>query len=340
MPERAGIKGIIFGAVPLAVALAIVTAIPAAAQSGSVASLIYAMIPAFIAYYLTALGHGIFELSGVLNLAIDGVFTLSVAASFATAVRLAVAGVNDITAAAIGILVAGLVGAILGSLLAFITTKLPISHGAAGLSLMFVGYGLAPWIGLPAAYMSQNLLKRKPLLDTNPPTVYTLLAISLLLGVLIYYLITNTKIGVAIRATGENPHAASALGINVVKTRIMAALIGYTLIGLGGGVFYSLYTQTWQEGAGMGSGWIAFAISLSAGRHPILTMVSAAIFAGILKHQYLLASELNLSRDIANMLPFLVALIAMVIFMATPLKRKLAPPSSLGKIFFREERTV
>lgn len=334
------IKGMIFGAIPLATALALLTALPVAAQSGNVSSLIYATIPAFIAYYLTALGHGIFEMSGVLNLAIDGVFTLSVAAAFATAVKLAVAGVPDVTAASVGVIVAGLVGALLGTLLAFITTKLPVSHGAAGLSLMFVGYGLAPWIGLPAAYLSQNLLKRKPLLDTTPPTVYSLLVISILLGILLYYVLTNTKIGVAIRATGENPHAASALGINVVKTRIIAALIGYTLIGIGGGIFYTLYTQTWQEGSGMGSGWIAFAISLSAGRHPILTIVSAAVFAGILKNQYLLASELNLSRDVANMLPFLVALIAMVIFMATPLKRKLAPPSSLGKIFFREERTV
>lgn len=334
------VRGVLLGALPLAAVFATLTAVPVAAQGASPGSLIYAMIPAFIAYYLTALGHGVFEMSGVLNLAIDGVFTLSVAAAFSTAVHLALAGFDDITAAGIGVIVAGIVGALLGVFLAFITTKLPISHGAAGLSLMFVGYGLAPWVGLPAAFLSQNILKHKPLLNTDPVTVYGLMGVAVLLGILLYYIVVNTKIGVAIRAAGENPHAASALGVNVVKTRIIAALIGYTLIGLGGGIYYALYAQTWQEGSGMGSGWIAFAISLSAGRHPILTMISAAIFAGILKHRYYLASELNLSRDFANMLPFLVALIAMVIFMATPLKRKLAPPSSLGKIFFREERTV
>ncbi len=334
------VKGLFLGALPLAAVFAALTAIPVAAQGADVGSLIYAMIPAFIAYYLAALGHGVFETSGVLNLAIDGVFTLSVAAAFSTAVHLAIAGYEDTLAAGIGVLVAGVIGAFLGVFLAFITTKLPISHGAAGLSLMFVGYGLAPWVGLPAAYMSQNILRRKPLLNTDPVTVYGLMGVAILLGILLYFIITNTKIGVAIRAAGENPHAASALGISVVKTRVIAALLGYTLIGIGGGIYYALYAQTWQEGSGMGSGWIAFAISLSAGRHPILTMISAAVFAGILKHKYFLASELNLSRDVANMLPFLVALIAMVIFMATPLKRKLAPPSALGKIFFREERTV
>lgn len=299
-----------------------------------VLSLLAGMSSLFLAYYLAALGHAIVEKSGVLNLAIDGVFVLSVSTAFATAVYTH----NNIGAA---LIVPMIIALIFGGLMAFLVTKFPISHGATGLSLMFLGYGLASLIGLPA----RNLQGRTGIeigytLDITNPMWIGVYVITILLGIAFLYIINKTKLGASIRAAGEDPAAAEALGVNVLSVRLIAGIIGFALIGLGGAIFEISYTQVWSEGQGLGHGWLAFAISLSAGRHPLLILISAGVFAGLVKYMTAIQAAYSLPPDLAKMLPFVAAILAMVIFMATPLKRRLAPPKSLGKIYFREERTV
>ncbi len=292
------------------------------------------MSPVFLAYYLASIGHALIEKSGVLNLAIDGIFVLAVAVSFAEAIYTG----NNFW---ISSLVALIVAAAFGLLLAFITTKFPISHGAAGLSMMFLGYGLASLVGVPARNI-QGQTGAEIGIEISPasPTWIAFYAVAILVGLAILVLLEKTKIGAAIRAAGEDPAAAEALGVNVLQVRLFAGALGFALIGLGGAIFELAYVQTWSEGTGLGHGWLAFAISLSAGRHPLLLWFSAGVFAGLVKYMTLIQAAYSLPQDVAKMLPFIAAIAAMVIFMATPLKRKLAPPKSLGKIYFREERTV
>jgi len=290
--------------------------------------IILAAGPAFATYYLAALGHGIFEKSGVLNLAIDGVFTLGVAIAFAVT---AVSGNPNL-----GLIAAIASASAFGLLIAYLTIKLPISHGAIGLSIMFVGYGLASLVGVPVRRVNPS---------ANWYPIDNLFWLSLIIGsiaigILIHNMLSRTKLGAAIRATGENPHAASSLGISVMKIRLISGMLGYALIGAGSALFVLAYTQSWTEGTGMGHGWIAFAISLSAGRDPMVTMLASTVFAALLKYQYNIQAALKISPHITNMIPFVAALAAMVVFMVTPLHRKLAPPKSLGKRYFKEERTV
>ncbi len=289
--------------------------------------------PAFIMFYLTALGHGFFEKSGVLNLAIDGLFILSAGTAFAAAVYSGNPGV--------GVLTATVIAALFGAFLAYITTKLPISHGAAGLSLMFLGYGLALTIGDPAyAYVSVHGIRGY---NITPVGIIPILmyVVPLAIGAVLLYILNYTKLGAAIRAAGENPHAAAALGVDVLRVRIIAGLIGYALIGAGGAFFVLSYVGSWNPKLYLlGYGWIAFAISLSAGRHPLLTAFTAWIFAALINYQFTILALYGLPTDVAKMLPFIAAILAMVIFNVTPLRRKLAPPASLGKIYFKEEKTV
>ncbi len=297
---------------------------------------ILAVAPAFIAYYLTALGHGLFEKSGVLNLAIDGVFYLSVAVAYASAVYLG----NTLA----GLFMAIVVASIFGMFLAVLVTQFPISHGAAGLSIMFLGYGIGALIGTPAVFAFRSIKAQNPEFDVGiPKTVENkvlMFVISIIMGLIVLYLLERTKLGAAIKAAGENPHAASALGVDVLRIRIIAGAIGYALIGAGAAFFELAWLPVWQQMQGMGHGWIAFAISLSAGRHPLLTLITSGAFATLLTYQYALQAAYNLSPEIAKMAPFIAAIAAMVIFMATPLRKRLAPPLSLGKIFFKEERTL
>ena len=300
-----------------------------------VPSYVLAVAPAFMAYYLTSLGQGFFEKSGVLNLAIDGVFVLGIAVAYAMSIYSG--------SPWIGLVAAIMTAVLFGMLLTYVTTKFPISHGAAGLSIMFLGYGLAGLIGVAARNTYNELVISGAYpqftLPITPAAEALMFAAPVGLGILLYLVETKTKLGVAVRAAGEDPHAATVLGIDVLKMRLIAAAIGYSLIGAGSMGFLT-WVATWSEGTGINHGWIAYAISLAAGRHPLLTIGTAGAFATLATYMYTLQAAYNLSPEIAKMIPFIVAIGAMVAFMATPLRKKLAPPLSLGRRFFKEERTV
>lgn len=293
------------------------------------------IVPVFATYYLVALGHGFFEKSGVLNLAIDGLFVLGATIAFA----LAAYTLNPW----IGVIGSSIVCSLFGVFIAYVATKLPVSHGALGLSLMFLGYGLSLVVGIPVSnYVYAKALN--PSTYTVPATdtvLVVLFASSILIGVVLHYVLDRTKLGAMIKASGEDPHVAEALGVDVVRTRVIAGAIGYALIGLGSAYFTLVWRSGWDPKIYLlGHGWIAFAISLAAGRQPILTMLTASLFAGLVRHQYVVQVALGLSTEIAKMLPFIVALASMTLFYVTPLKRKMASPKSLGKPYYREERTV
>jgi len=303
-----------------------------------VLNVILAMSPIFVYLYLASLGNSLVEKSGILNLAIDGAYTLGVALVFTLLVY-----VGDPTLA---LLITSFLIGLLGVLVAFLTTKLPISHGAVGLSIQFIGYGLASFLAYP---MSLRVRAEKISLNTYPTVpevVLSFLILSLLISVLINLLIHKTKLGAAIRAVGENPAGASALGVNVLKIRVIATFLGYALIGSASSLFLLLYTKNWQEGLGMGYGWISFAISLSSGRHPIVGIATSAIFAILIRYAYVLQDILvgygiNISNFIVIALPFMAAVLIPIAVTAIPqLRRRFAPPKHLGKIFFSEERSV
>ncbi len=291
--------------------------------------------PVFATYYLAALGNGFFEKSGVLNLAIDGVFVLTATVAFAFAVYTG----NPL----VGAVIASLVGAFFGAFIAYLATRLPVSHGALGLSLMFLGYGLSLLIGIPALnyVFAENINVSAYTIPLEPPVEAGLIAVCLALGTALLLVLTKTKLGAAVRAAGEDPYAASALGVDVLRVRIIAGIIGYALIGLGSAIFTLAWRGGWDPKIYLlGHGWIAFAISLSGGRHPLFMVIMALAFSWLVRYQYVVQTTLKLTTEVANMLPYIAAITAMAVFHATPLKQKLAPPASLGKPFYKEERTV
>jgi len=305
---------------------------------GEAFNVIISMSSIFVFLYLASLGNSLVEKSGILNLAIDGAYTLGVALVFTLLVF-----VNDPT---LTLLITSLLIGLLGVLIAFLTTKLPISHGAIGLSIQFVGYGLASFLAYPVSLKVRAERINLNTYPTIPEVVLTFLILSVLIGVSAYLLIYRTKLGAAIRAVGENPAGASALGINVLKIRIIATFLGYVLIGSASSLFLLLYTKNWQEGLGMGYGWISFAISLSSGRHPLVGIVTSVIFATLIRYAYVLQDILigygiSISTFIVIALPFIAAVFIPLVVTAIPqLRRRFAPPKHLGKIFFSEERSV
>lgn len=294
-----------------------------------VIELILEILPAFIMFYIISLGHSVFEKSGILNLAIDGVFFASVGA--------AVLGAVSFNSPVIGSLLAFAVGMVLGLFMAFVLTYFPVSHGAVGLSLQFLGYGIGVVLGFKVRVKVGTIYKYA----YDPSTMPYILAFSLLLGLAIYALIEKTKLGAAIRACGESPHAASALGVNVMLTRLIAGAIGFGLIGLGSSFFPLLWIKQWDpKSYTLGYGWLAFTVALAGGRHPLFLMPVAFLFGGLVALGSDIQVVYKVPADVTKLIPFIGALGLMLIYSITPLRRIFASPASLGKPYYREEKTV
>jgi simple sugar transport system permease protein len=305
--------------------------------------IIMKLIAAFTSIYLVALGHSIFEKSGILNLAIDGVFFLITGVVVAIVAPLTdfltYYGLSPLLSTTLAIILAGLVAVIIGLFMAWTLTMLPVSHGAIGLSLMFLGYG----IGIIAGYgVRLRIVRIGVYAYPDSLSVYVavlLLAIST--GVILHILITKTTLGAAIRACGDNPHVAMTLGVNVLKTRLIAGAIGFFIMGVGASLFVLLWQKYWDIRIYLlGYGWLAFTIALAAGRHPLVLIPLALVFGGLVEFNVRLQATLGLQGDLAKMIPFLVTLALMAIYGSTRLRRIFEPPRSLGKVFYREERTV
>lgn len=284
---------------------------------------------AFAMFYLVALGHSIFEKSGILDLAIDGVFFMSTG--------VAVYGAIAYGSPVAGSVMAILVSSLFGIFMAYVLTIFPVSHGAVGLSLQFLCYGIGIVMGYPLRITIGPLYAYAYPIEM----VVEILILVIALGISVYFLLERTKLGAAIRACGENPHAALSLGVNVLYTRIIAAAMGFALVGFGASLFPLLWVRFWDiKTYTLGYGWLAFAIALAAGRHPLFLKPMALIFGGLIASSMRIQTALKIPVDFANLIPFACALVAMGIYSVTGLKRIFAPPQNLGKPFYKEEKTI
>ncbi len=287
------------------------------------------LAPVFATFYLVALGHSLFEKAGLLDLAIDGVFFMG----SSIAVRAAVASGSPV----VGTVVTAIAVMFLGIALAFLMTSLPISHGAIGLSMMFLGYGIGIIVGYPARLEVGSIA----MYAYSEGESMAIMAISIAIGVAVHIILKYTKLGASIRACGENPHAAASLGVNVLLTRLIAGAAGFAIMGAGSSFFTLAWQKFWDpKSYTLGYGWLAFTVALTSGRHPMILVPISLIFGGLTFYRVKIGVMYGVEKDVANLVPFIAALIAMLVCYATKLKNILAPPTSLGKVYYREERTV
>lgn len=173
--------------------------------------------------------------------------------------------------------------------------------------------------------------------------VYTGYAVAILMGIYLY----RTRLGLNLRAVGENPAAADASSINVSLYKYMHVLLGGALCGLGGAYLSLVYVPAWQENVTAGRGWIAIALVIFSGWNPWKAMSGAFLFGALSVlplyfeelMRLLVGVPVQLTafwRTVFDMMPYLVTIV--VLFLSTRKFRKNAPPKALGLAFFREER--
>lgn len=292
-----------------------------------IASLMVASTPILLA----ALGEMVVEKSGVLNLGVEGMMITGAVVGFAVGVTF--------DTSALGFVAAALAGAALSMIFAFITQVLLSNQVATGLGLTLFGLGLSsligkPYVGIRApgfAKLEIPLLSDIPVLGPilfrHDPMVY----ISLLLVVAVWYMLTYTRIGLILKAVGENHDAAHALGYKVKAVRFAAIAFGGAMAGLGGAYLSLVRVPQWVEGMTTGAGWIALAIVVFASWRPWRILLGAYLFGGITVLQLnLQAAGSSIPVEYLSMSPYLVTILVLVII---SIRGNHGAPGSLGRIF-------
>lgn len=318
-------------------------------------SLLVVVIASGIAYgtplLYAALGELLAERAGVLNLGVEGMMLVGAVMGFWTVQRLN-AGAGLSLAASVA--VAALAGAAMAAIHAFLVITLRASQIVSGLALtIFAGAaGLSSYLGNdlgladnPARHQFRAVFPPEmrswpvvgPILFGQNALVYASWAC--VVGVWLY--LSRTRPGLNVRAVGEAPAAADAMGIDVTAYRYLHTLAGGAFAGVAGATFTLAITPQWVDGITGGAGWIAIALVIFAFWRPELCLVGAYFFGALqaLSPQ-LQAREIRLGPTVlwTNALPYMMTVVVLVLASSRGARRRLGAPASLGLPYVREER--
>jgi ABC-type uncharacterized transport system permease subunit len=246
---------------------------------------------------------------------------------------------SEWAAFAAGAAAGGLIAAISGWLVIWLNTN----QYATGLAVSLFGSGFSAFVGLP--YVGKQLVEQPfaglPLLRDVPllgvalfrqhPVVY--LAMGLTAAVA--WFLQRTRAGLVLRAIGESPTSAHAIGYPVRSIRLLAMVAGGALCGLAGAFLSVVYAPLWVEGMVAGRGWIALALTTFATWRPTRLLLGAYLFGGVTMLQlHLQASGVQIAPQFMSMLPYLSTIVVLVLISRNPLWIRMNMPASLGKPFF------
>ena len=249
-----------------------------------------------------ALGGVLSERSGVINIGLEGIL---IAGAF-TAVAVSGATGSPI----LGVLAGVLAGALLAAILAFVATRLAVDQIVAGTGLNIAALAAAAF-GLVLLYHQPGASREVPALGQRGEDV--LIVLALLAAVGLHLALTRTPWGLRVRACGEDPSAAEAAGIDALRTRFVAVVLGGAIAGLGG-VFLSLAElDLYSDGMTAGRGFIALA-AVIFGRWTPLGATGAAIFFGFFAALQFSLQRAGVPSLLMQALPYLAALVALTGF--------------------------
>ena len=152
--------------------------------------------------------------------------------------------------------------------------------------------------------------------------------------VLVAWVLDRTRLGLILRAIGENHDAAHAIGYPVIAYRYLALMFGGAMAGLGGAYLSLVQTPLWVERMTAGRGWIALALVVFAAWRPWRVLLGAYLFGGITILQlHSQALGVKIDAQLLSMLPYLATIVVLVIISRDAMKVKLTAPACLGKPF-------
>jgi len=271
---------------------------------------------------LAALGLIINERSGVINLGAEGLMSIAAVTGFATAV----ATQNDSVALLAGAAAAAGFAAFLG----FLVIWLNANQYATGLALSLFGSGFSAFVGIHYTQESLTLAH-----DHGGFSHHYLVYLAVVLSGALSWFLFRSKAGLVLRAVGESPESAQALGYPVRMIRLAAVVAGGALVGLAGAFVSVVSTSLWVEGMIAGKGWIALALTTFATWRPARALLGAYLFGGVTMLQlHLQGRGVNLPVELLTALPYLATILVLVSISRNPRWIAANMPTSLGKPFY------
>ncbi len=294
--------------------------------------------------YVT-IGETITEKAGVINLSLEGSLRLAAMAAFASAL---LAG-NPL----VGFVVGAVVGAALAGVIAFGSIALKLNQIAVGFVLAVLGVALAIFLG--DSYVGERgeqvtawpvpLLSAIPVLGrvvfTHNVSVYG----SFLLIAVSWYFIYRTRWGLELQGIGERPEGAHARGVAVNRLRYVYTIVGGALVGVGGAAYSLDVKLGWRENLTLNLGWIALAIVIFSGWHPIRAALGCYLFGALQVMALELQGVFPGLSQVLPQVPFPLMILTLVIVYTDTFRRlgdrfprlrnflSSEPPSAIGTVF-------
>jgi simple sugar transport system permease protein len=312
-----------------------------------VLSMLTVAIAAGTSLIYATIGEIFTERSGILNLGLEGILIMGAVSGFAAAYH-----TESLLA---GVVVAMITGGLLATIHAFLTISLRAEQVVSGLALTLFGIGLSSFLGQRLGPGGKPLvgevgprfsriaipvLSDLPLLGNAFFNQDILVYLMYILVPVATYYIYKTRPGLHLRAVGENPATADAMGVSVPRTRYLYTIMGGMLIGLGGAHLSLAYTPGWTENLTGGRGWIAIALVIFSVWDPRRAVIGALLFGGVNAFQFRLqAAGTTIPAAFLGMLPYLLTIVVLVIITWwETISKRIGAPAALGVPYVREER--
>jgi len=302
-------------------------------------SILFATLIAGTPLVIVALGELVTEKSGMLNLGAEGMMSVGAVAAFVAA--------HGSGSTWLGVAAGAAAGMTLALVFGIITIHLMANQVATGLAIAIFGVGLAAFLGKP--YESLVLESVQPLaipflseLPVIGKAIFqqqSLVYGSWILFLGVVWFLYRSRAGLVLKAVGESPSSAHAVGISVFKVRYLAVLFGGAMAGLGGAFLSIFHTPMWTEGMVAGKGWIALALVVFATWRPFRVLIGAYLFGGVLISQLFVQSstlQVNIPSQFLSALPYIATILVLVLISRNVQMIRLNSPASLGKPFLKE----
>ena len=295
-------------------------------------------------YIFAALGETFAQRSGVLNLGVDGMMLMGAFTGFyAVYVTQQAQTLSEPLSLVFGVAIALIVGALMGLAMAFVSVTLKAKQGISGIGVYLFGLGLSEllfqqWVGTPKSVsgfprITFPVLSDIPVLGEIFFHHNLLVYVAFALVPISAYILNNTTFGLMIRAVGQNPEAADAMGVSVARVRYATTTIGGMLAGLAGASLSIALINLFQQNLTAGQGFIAVALVYFGGWRPWAVAAGAMLFSFVNALQLQIkVIGLDIPSEFAVMAPYVITIIALVFA-----SKRQEQPTALTKPYERGE---
>jgi len=306
-------------------------------------------------------GETLSEKAGNLNLGIPGVMYVGaisgVIGSFLYE-QSCDGNVNDFIAVLIPLVCCLLGSFLMGLLYCFLTVTLRANQNVTGLAMTTFGVGFGNFFGgslikltgsdvpsIALSATSRAFSKTLPFASSTGTFGKLVLSygfltyVAIAIAIIVSYVLKRTRVGLELRAVGENPATADAAGIDVNRYKYHAVCIGCMIAGLGGLYYVMDYASgVWSNDAFGDRGWLAIALVIFTIWRPNIAIFASILFGGLyILYLYIPTGSNMAVKELYKMLPYIVTIIVLI-FISMRDKKENQPPASLGLPYFREER--